>query len=296
VNHIEQGATAVKCKVIVVGTAEEEADVYTKNNQNRRPNAQVDLFKARYMSGDPALKSIVEMAKEHKLEVAMTNMGRPVWPKIKASAALEDIYTKRGGSNLDRVFQLITSVGLNWECWEALQSDVLHGLSLFVSTFEVPGFAHPVVIEEMMRSFSPSAITQMAQSMPKETCQKTMHMTIKSKAQSQTLRHYSVCAALAQAYGRTVNSMIQNKKVGATQFKKLWECWNSNELGRHKRQTIAYYQEKLSKLDAIKMTPTGDAVMLDENNQPLKLSFETCWELPDASDARYNSSSTTFTR
>jgi len=286
----ERGETKIKAKVSIVHTPAEEARAYMISNAARKNTGTMDLFRSRYAGEDARVQTLIDIANEYGFELALTNSGSKSWPRIAAPASVEKIFVTHGAKVLRRVFSILAESGLNWQCTEALTSDMISGLAAFVVRFEIPGYAHPVMIEDAMRQTSPQALMTAAQLCTTVDAREKLRENCESNTLgSQTGRCYSLCMAIFDAYTRAVKSAVKNKRPGATQFQKLWNIWVSKDLiqlsPEEKIDLIARQHQKLAKLRVQKAV--NGVLIVDEKGNPVIANMTPVFELPDATDSRY---------
>jgi hypothetical protein len=287
---VEKGETKIKAKVSIVHTAAEEARAYMIANVARNNTGTMDLFRSRYAGEDPRVKLLIDIADEYGFELALTNSGTKKWPRIAAPAAVEKIFVTHGENVLRRVFSILEESGLNWQCTEAVTSDMIAGLAAFVVRFEIPGYAHPVMIEDAIRQTSPQALMTAAQLCTTIDAREKLRENCESNTLgSQTGRCYSLCMAIFDAYTRAVKSAVKNKRPGAAQFQRLWNIWVSKDLiqlsPEEKIDLIARQQQKLARLRVQKAV--SGVLIVDAQGNPVIADMTPVFKLPDATDSRY---------
>jgi hypothetical protein len=294
---IERGETVIMAHVQILHSPTEEALAYKTANSDRKVTAAMDQIRARFAANDPTIHTVFEIGAEYGFELLLTNKNTPAWPKIGATRAVEKIYTSYGEAVLRRVFEIVSSGGPLWQCSEALESDMLLGLALFVTKFEVPGYVHHTMLHNAMCQSGAKLIKNMAATGKSDVKNYSIDdvrqkLRIESNAKSlsgESTRWYSVALALYDAYARTVKSAAKNKEPGHTLFTKLWELWANPKLASqpaaHKRPLIERCQIKLRQLAVPKIVNGMHAT--DVNGNMLFVDTAPKFSLPPVNDSRY---------
>jgi hypothetical protein len=242
VASLEKDDKVLMCLATTVDTVAEEALIYSTCNYHRRAHAHIDQIKARKASQDEKVTDFFKIAEARGLKIATSSQGRAAYPVIKAVSAVESIYDKYGPAVLDRTFQLITNTSPSWQCVEALQTDTLQGIALFVVTFEIPGFVNTSVVDQMFNDFTPNIIADTRAT--KMAVESAFHMLLVSDV-SQNFRHMSVATTLLEQYTNKIKRMSRDKLPGVSQLKSLLSLWHENKLSQYKHDQVVRLRNKL---------------------------------------------------
>jgi hypothetical protein len=246
VSSLEKDDKVLMCLATTVDTVAEEALIYSTCNYHRRAHAHIDQIKARKASQDEKVADFFKIAEARGLRVATSANGRAAYPMIKAVSAVENIYDKYGPEVLDRTFQLIANTTPSWQCVEALQTDMLQGIALFVATFEIPGFANAAIVEQMFNDFTPNIIADTRAT--KMAVESAFHVMLTSDV-SQNFRHMSIATTLLAQYTNKIKRMHRDKAPGTTQLKALLHLWHESKLPQYKHAQVIRLREKLEEIE-----------------------------------------------
>lgn len=258
---LENGEKVLMCIVTIVESVAEEALIYSTCNYKRRAHSHVDIIKSRKTAKDEKVEEFFKVVENRGLKIATNSQGRAAYPVIKAVSAVENIYDQYGAGVLDRTCQLIAHTSLGWQCVDGLATDMLQGIALFVSTFEIPGFVNATIVEQMFHDFTPQIIANTKAT--KTAVEETFHVQLKSDA-SQNFRHMAIATTLMDQYENKIKRMVRDKMPGAPQFKALLKLWHENKLSQYKHAQVIQYRDKIENIDGIDyphewVTPAADS-------------------------------------
>jgi len=130
------GYTHALCVVLTGLTYEQEAEYFRKQNQDKRPLAPADLFKAGLASGDEQCANINRIVRANGFNIGT---GRKDFYRLMSFYALYTISEEFGYKVLDDTLFLIANT---WHgIAKASQSECLLGVAEFVSRYGITEFA-----------------------------------------------------------------------------------------------------------------------------------------------------------
>ena len=215
----ELGYTHVRALVQIVEEMKDEAQIYSDCNYNRRVHAKRDIYRARVAREDAALMEIVSLVEKYGFRFPKHAGMRSAWPDIGAIQTVEKLYYRYGPETLGRTLELMSDpVFSEWHGQPAsITADMLAGWCMFIDKFEKPGFVHSNMTEYLLRSTTPTLVTDMANSISREACDGLMGEEVcKNSAtfNSQEARAIKHCCALL----RKVRDLFKPSKRPAGDF------------------------------------------------------------------------------
>ena len=283
----ERGVTVIEAGVTIVHSEEEEAKAFLIANKTR-PTSQQDKVRARLCSNEEKIQDLVRRLNSYGLELA-THTGGARYPKIAATGAVEEIDDSYGPAVLRRKCELLVGSGVNWQCGEALQSQMLFGLAGFINQFEVPGYAQRFLVEDMMHQTTPTAVYNQAAGKTAEHLLRDLRKkTTSAGLTSEAGRHDKVTLAFYETYNNLIKSYARNDRPQATAFRTLWKLWhdyNTDTTGADRRSIIEKKQRMLQRQSIPKMIGGVPAVQIS-TGQPINADLTPVFELPLATDSR----------
>jgi hypothetical protein len=243
---LERDEKMLMCLTTTVDSVAEEALIYSTCNHLRREHSNIDDIKARFASKDPKVLAFFQVAENRGLKIATSAQGRTAYPMIKAVSAVEGIYDKYGQEVLDRVFQLISDTTPSWKTVEALQTDMLQGLALFVATFEIPGFANTSAVAATFQDFTPQIV---ANSEPTVMAVESAFHVKVAAPNSQYFRHQAIATTVLEHYTNKIKRLHRDKAPGAVQLKSMLNLWHEQKLSQYKHDQIVKLRDKLEDVE-----------------------------------------------
>lgn len=148
-----KGLKHVICKVIEGLSIEEEAQLFTTTNKDRKTPSSGDMFRANLAAKDDLHMKINEIVESHGYELSFTGLGgktKSICNQIQAVGTLKRICERISVDNLDKTLKLINIIWGNNK--EALSGQVLSGVSRFINGADrIEYFDEGRLIEKLKR-------------------------------------------------------------------------------------------------------------------------------------------------
>jgi hypothetical protein len=212
----------ISCEITPCRNQAEAASIFSASNNpdERAPTSSKEQWKAAFVEGQTDVVGVVELCDEYGLNARCTSRTRR-WPYVDFGFAIRNAISdpRIGLEGMHRGLQIYGNAqlfGLRAPKLEhvphALSAQMFIGVCRFIALFEMPGYAHDVVIQRMFAD--PSFLHRMRyhlETMSLEDIADAIGFSV-SRHNEQHIRQWKITASLVRIYEEYVTKPRSSKQ------------------------------------------------------------------------------------